>query len=121
MLPEAQRMPARTASRRDRRRRRRTASPTELRDRIAHARCPPTVDVRTGERRRAEQSDDIKDNLFLHDRAARVRRIALFVGAFIIFNTFSITVAQRMREFALLRTLGARAPGDARGRSPRRS
>src|SRR5207302_9721518 len=33
--------------------------------------------------------------------------IALFVGGFMIFNTFSITVAQRMREFALLRTLGA--------------
>ena len=33
--------------------------------------------------------------------------IALFVGAFIIFNTFSITVAQRTREFALLRTIGA--------------
>ena len=33
--------------------------------------------------------------------------IALFVGAFIIFNTFSITVAQRAREFALLRTIGA--------------
>ena len=33
--------------------------------------------------------------------------LALFVGAFIIFNTFSITVAQRAREFALLRTLGA--------------
>jgi len=33
--------------------------------------------------------------------------IAVFVGAFIIFNTFSITVAQRLREFALLRTLGA--------------
>ena len=29
------------------------------------------------------------------------------MGAFIIFNTFSITVAQRMREFGLLRTLGA--------------
>ena len=29
------------------------------------------------------------------------------VGAFIIFNTFSITVAQRTREFALLRALGA--------------
>ena len=29
------------------------------------------------------------------------------MGAFIIFNTFSITVAQRTREFALLRTLGA--------------
>jgi putative ABC transport system permease protein len=33
--------------------------------------------------------------------------IALFVGAFIIFNTLSITVAQRAREFALLRTIGA--------------
>src|SRR5947209_5604297 len=33
--------------------------------------------------------------------------IALFVGAFVIFNTFSITVAQRMRELALLRTIGA--------------
>ena len=33
--------------------------------------------------------------------------IALFVGAFVIFNTFSITVAQRTREFATLRTIGA--------------
>jgi putative ABC transport system permease protein len=33
--------------------------------------------------------------------------IALFVGAFVIFNTFSITVAQRAREFATLRTIGA--------------
>jgi putative ABC transport system permease protein len=33
--------------------------------------------------------------------------IALFVGAFIIFNTFVIIVAQRTRELALLRVLGA--------------
>jgi putative ABC transport system permease protein len=33
--------------------------------------------------------------------------VALFVGAFVIFNTFSITVAQRTREFATLRTIGA--------------
>ena len=33
--------------------------------------------------------------------------IALFVGAFVIYNTLSITVAQRTREFATLRTLGA--------------
>lgn len=33
--------------------------------------------------------------------------VALFVGAFIIFNTFSIVVAQRSRELALLRCLGA--------------
>src|SRR3954453_14273132 len=33
--------------------------------------------------------------------------ISLFVGAFIIFNTLSITVAQRIRELAMLRTVGA--------------
>jgi putative ABC transport system permease protein len=33
--------------------------------------------------------------------------IALFVGSFVIFNTLSITVAQRMRELATLRTIGA--------------
>jgi putative ABC transport system permease protein len=33
--------------------------------------------------------------------------VALLVGAFIIANTFSITVLQRSREFALLRALGA--------------
>ena len=33
--------------------------------------------------------------------------IALLVGAFMIFNTFSITVAQRTRENGLLRALGA--------------
>ena len=31
----------------------------------------------------------------------------MFVGGFLIFNTFSITVVQRTREFAMLRTLGA--------------
>ena len=33
--------------------------------------------------------------------------IALFVGSFIIYNTFSILVAQRSRETALLRAIGA--------------
>ena len=33
--------------------------------------------------------------------------IALFVGAFVIANSLSITIAQRTREFATLRTLGA--------------
>jgi putative ABC transport system permease protein len=33
--------------------------------------------------------------------------ISLFVGAFIIFNTLSITVAQRTKEFGLLRMIGA--------------
>ena len=42
--------------------------------------------------------------------------VALLVGGFLIFNTFAVTVAQRSKEFALLRTLGAsRAPGAALG------
>ena len=33
--------------------------------------------------------------------------VSLFVGAFIIYNTFSIIIAQRTREVALLRAIGA--------------
>jgi putative ABC transport system permease protein len=67
-----------------------------------------SVDVRTGQEQAAKESKDIRDNLgFLKTFLLAFAFIALFVGAFLIFNTFSITVAQRMREFALLRTLGA--------------
>ena len=48
--------------------------------------------------------------------------VALLVGSFIIYNTFAITVAQRVRELALLRCLGAHpAPGARLGarRGPR--
>ncbi|MGH9235404.1 MAG: ABC transporter permease [Acidimicrobiales bacterium] len=34
--------------------------------------------------------------------------IAVFVGAFVIYNSFAIVVAQRTREMALLRAIGAR-------------
>jgi putative ABC transport system permease protein len=69
---------------------------------------PRSVDVRTGKEEAAKQSSDIRDNLgFLRVALFAFAGISLFVGAFLIFNTFSITVAQRMREFALLRTLGA--------------
>ena len=41
--------------------------------------------------------------------------VALLVGAFTIFNSLSIMVAQRSREFGLLRLVGAsRAPGARR-------
>ncbi|HSD77700.1 MAG TPA: ABC transporter permease, partial [Solirubrobacteraceae bacterium] len=69
---------------------------------------PASAVVRTGEQQAAKQSRDIRDNLgFLTTALLAFAGISLFVGAFIIFNTFSITVAQRLREFALLRTLGA--------------
>jgi putative ABC transport system permease protein len=82
-------------------------SPQELKTELRKA-LPATVDVRTGAEQAAKQSKDIRDNLgFLKTALFAFAGISLFVGAFLIFNTFSITVAQRMREFALLRTLGA--------------
>jgi putative ABC transport system permease protein len=69
---------------------------------------PPSVTVRTGQQQTAKDSRDIRDQLgFLTTALLAFAGISLFVGAFIIFNTFSITVTQRIREFALLRTLGA--------------
>ena len=72
------------------------------------AKLGPSVHVRTGSEEAASQSKDIRDNLgFLQTALLAFAGISLFVGAFIIFNTFSITVAQRAREFGMLRTLGA--------------
>ncbi|MFN8036631.1 MAG: FtsX-like permease family protein [Acidimicrobiia bacterium] len=44
---------------------------------------------------------------YVNDALLAFAAIGLFVGAFIIFNTFSILVQQRTRELALLRALGA--------------
>ncbi len=44
---------------------------------------------------------------FLQNFLLAFGAIALFVGAFVIANSLSITIAQRTREFATLRTLGA--------------
>jgi putative ABC transport system permease protein len=69
---------------------------------------PPTVAVRTGHENAEQQASDIQDDLsFLKTALLIFAGVALFVGAFTIFNTFSITVAQRTREFGMLRTLGA--------------
>jgi putative ABC transport system permease protein len=69
---------------------------------------PRSVEVRTGVQDAQKQADDIHNSLgFLNTLLLAFAGIALFVGAFIIFNTFSITVAQRTTEFGLLRTMGA--------------
>jgi len=82
-------------------------TPTELRDRIRVV-LPRTVEVRTGAQQAAKQTSDLESNLgFLRTFLLIFAYVSLVVGAFIIFNTFSITVAQRTREFGLLRTLGA--------------
>jgi putative ABC transport system permease protein len=69
---------------------------------------PPGVQVVTGRTVVQEQSSAIDQGLSFVSTALLVfALISLFVGAFTIFNTFSITVGQRTRELALLRALGA--------------
>jgi putative ABC transport system permease protein len=107
LLPEAQRMLGKSGFDQVQVSAKPGVSPEELRHQLRTA-LPRTVDVRTGQEEARKQSDDIRNNLsFLTTALLAFAGISLFVGAFIIFNTFSITVTQRMREFALLRTLGA--------------
>jgi putative ABC transport system permease protein len=82
-------------------------SPQQLAARV-RAVLPRTLTVRTGAQEAANQTAELEEKLgFLRTFLLLFAYVALFVGAFIIFNTFSITVAQRTREFGLLRTLGA--------------
>ncbi|MEA2177407.1 MAG: putative transport system permease protein [Solirubrobacteraceae bacterium] len=107
LLPEAQRMLGKKGFDQIQVSAKAGVSPEELRDQL-RAELPRSVEVRTGQEEARRQSDQIADNLgFLTTALLAFAGISLFVGAFIIFNTFSITVTQRMREFALLRTLGA--------------
>jgi putative ABC transport system permease protein len=82
-------------------------SAEELAKRVRAA-MPSTLTVRTGAQEAANETAELEEDLGgLRTFLLIFAYIALVVGAFIIFNTFSITVAQRTREFGLLRTLGA--------------
>lgn len=82
-------------------------SPGVLKQRVAEA-MPASARVETAEENANRSSERIRDNLgFLRTALLVFAFVALFVGAFLIFNTFSITVAQRTTEFGMLRTLGA--------------
>ena len=82
-------------------------SPAQL---IAQIRdvLPSNTQVRTGD---AQAREDAKETdafiSFLRYFLLAFGLIALFVGAFVIVNSLSITIAQRTRELATLRTLGA--------------
>src|SRR3954452_17368884 len=66
------------------------------------------VEVLSGKDITKESQNNLKDNLsFFNTFLLIFGVVALLVGSFIIFNTFSIVVAQRSRELALLRAIGA--------------
>ncbi len=86
---------------------RKGVSPGTLKRRIERV-MPPSARVETAKENADRGSEEIRDNLgFLQTILLVFGFVAVFVGAFLIFNTFSITVAQRVTEFGLLRTLGA--------------
>ena len=69
---------------------------------------PDGCEAVTGDQLAEEGADQVKGFIDIFKTALLVFAvISLFVGAFIIVNTFSILVAQRTRELALLRALGA--------------
>jgi putative ABC transport system permease protein len=79
----------------------------KLIDSIARV-LPESAEVRTGSEQAAEDGEGVGEFVtFIRYFLLGFGGVALFVGAFVIFNTLSITVAQRTKELATLRTLGA--------------
>jgi putative ABC transport system permease protein len=70
--------------------------------------APDTFEVLTGEADTADSKADLKQGLgFFSNFLLAFAYIALFVGMFIIYNTFSVVVAQRAKDMAMLRAIGA--------------
>jgi ABC-type antimicrobial peptide transport system permease subunit len=69
---------------------------------------PSNAQVLTGTQQAAEDASDTNEFIsFLRIFLLVFGGVALFVGSFVIANSLSITIAQRTREFATVRTLGA--------------
>ena len=69
---------------------------------------PDGTQVKSGNAQAQSDSEDTNSFIsILQTFLLAFAGIALFVGAFVIANSLSITIAQRTREFATLRTLGA--------------
>ena len=69
---------------------------------------PPRFEVITGQQSAKETAGAIKDVIDIFGKVLLgFAAVSLFVSAFLIFNTFAITVSQRLRELALLRAVGA--------------
>ena len=82
-------------------------SQSALTERVAQV-IPADTEAITGADFTAESQDAFQKIIGIFNTFLLVfALIALFVGSFIIYNTFTIIVAQRTRELALLRALGA--------------
>jgi len=68
---------------------------------------PSTATVRNAAAQVKEDKKDLGFISVIKYALLAFAGIAVFVGAFVIANTLGITIAQRMREFATLRTIGA--------------
>lgn len=69
---------------------------------------PPDLTSETGEQAASELSKQLDEGLgFLNTFLLIFGLVSLFVSAFLIYNTFSILVAQRTKELALTRAIGA--------------
>jgi putative ABC transport system permease protein len=78
----------------------------QLRDAVA-AQLGADYQVRTGEEAADEQASQVQEGLsFFTYLLLGFAGVALFVGVFLVLNTFSIIVAQRLRELALMRAIG---------------
>ena len=83
-------------------------APRELTRRVARV-LPRSVRAETASQSADRETEDIGSDLsFLKVALLVLSGVVVVVAAFLVFNTFSITVAQRIREFGLLRTLGAK-------------
>ncbi|MBT8207253.1 MAG: ABC transporter permease, partial [Acidimicrobiia bacterium] len=82
-------------------------SSDELASRV-QAVLPADLEAVTGQTQQNEQAEEIDSALgFLNIGLLAFAGVAVFVGGFIIQNTFRIIVAQRTRELALMRAIGA--------------
>ena len=69
---------------------------------------PANAEVITGEDQTEADLEEVNEGLgFINTLLLVIAGVAVFVGAFLIQNTFRIIVAQRTRELALLRAVGA--------------
>ena len=73
-----------------------------------HENLPASAQVKTASQQASDDAAETNSFIsFLRGFLLAFAGVALFVGSFVIANSLSITIAQRTREFATVRTIGA--------------